>query len=245
MPIFDKRTVVITGASSGIGRACAAGLAKEGAQVILVGRNPETLAAVVPHGAARLIKCDLTNEAELKALAGELREAGEIHGWVLAAGVHDLRPLMMETTGNLAGIFQTNVHGSLLLLGQALKARLVKPGAAIVMFSSAAAQVGGAGQVSYAASKGAIEAAVRSLAVELSGQKVRVNAIAPGVVQTPMADKYFAKLTEEQKGHLQRRHLLGLGQPDDVANAVCFLLSDAARWITGAVLPVDGGFSIA
>jgi NAD(P)-dependent dehydrogenase (short-subunit alcohol dehydrogenase family) len=232
--------ILITGASSGLGKSCAERMVKEGAQIIQIGRNKETLN---PDHVA--YACDLTDEAAIKATLAQIKtEHGPIDGWVLAAGSQDVRPLMMESASTLQGAFANNVLTSLGLLAQALKARLVQKGGSIILFSSAATHSGGAGLVGYAAVKGALEAATRSLALELATHKIRVNSIAPGVIRTPMSEKYMAKLTPEQIARIETAHPLGFGTPEDVASAVKFLLSDDSRWITGSTLMIDGGLSI-
>jgi NAD(P)-dependent dehydrogenase (short-subunit alcohol dehydrogenase family) len=232
--------VLITGASSGLGKSCAERLAKEGAQLILVGRSKETLNPDHPRYA-----CDLTDEAATKAMVAAIKtDVGPIEGWVLAAGSQDIRPLIMESAATLQSAFASNVQSSLGLIGQALKARVIQKGGSIVLFSSAATHAGGPGLVGYAAAKGALEAATRSLALELAGQKIRVNAIAPGVIRTRMSEKYLSKLTADQIAKIEAAHPLGFGTPEDVAGPVKFLLSEDARWITGSVLMIDGGLSI-
>ena len=117
------------------------------------------------------------------------------------------------------------------------------PGASVVFMSSVSAQHGRPGMAAYAAAKAAVEGAVRALAVELAPRQIRVNAIAAGGVHTPMNAQAVANLSEGSADAYAAAHPLGLGQPDDVASAALFLLSAAARWITGTVMVVDGGYS--
>lgn len=239
---FEGRKILITGASSGLGQAVARRLADQGAQLVLVSRRPDALAEAFPSHQA--INADVAEESAWKEVAAAVKAGvGALDGVVLAAGIQEVRPLMMESAASLHGVWKVNVAGSIGLVGALLKARLVARGASIVFFSSGAAQSGGAGIVSYAASKGAVEAATRSLALELAGQKIRVNAVAPGVVPTPMSDKYMSRLTPDQRLAVEAAHPLGLGTADDVAGPTVFLLSPDSRWITGTVLAVDGGLS--
>ncbi len=238
--------VVVTGATSGLGRASVVRLAEEGARMILVGRNQaalEDLAAAHGDRVQGTYVRDLADAAAGAELMAAWKDAGPVAGWVLAAGIQELRPLMMESWASLERTWAANVAGSLSLLAAALKTRRVARGGSIVMFSSAAASAGGAGLVSYAASKGALEAAVRSMALELAPQAIRVNAIAPGVIPTPMSEKYLGKLNAQQVEHLKAEHPLGFGTPEDVAGTVAFLLSSDARWITGTTIQIDGGLS--
>jgi NAD(P)-dependent dehydrogenase (short-subunit alcohol dehydrogenase family) len=243
---FEGKRYLLSGASSGIGKSCALRLAEEGAEVVLLGRNEASLAALRLANRARVYRVDLADEAAVKELVPRIkREVGQLDGLVLAAGVHTFRPLLMESYANLAEPFGINVQGSLGLFALAVKHRLLAHDSSVVLFSSAAAKRGSPGTVAYAASKGAIEAATRTLAIELASQRIRVNAVAPGIVRTPMSGGFFAKLTAEQIKMLKSRHPWGFGTPEDVAGAVAFLLSSDARWIAGAVLPVDGGFAVA
>jgi len=239
---LESKTILVTGASSGLGLACARLASERGARLVLVGRDEARLREQFPDDKHLTIACDVAQEDGVKSLAAALKtQTLQPEGWVLAAGVQEIRPLLMESAGSLETLWRTNVFGTLGLLAAMLKARLVPKGASIVLFSSAAARGGGAGLVSYAASKGALEAVTHSLALELAGQRIRVNALAPGVVRTPMSDRYLKRLTAAQVEALEKQHPLGFGTPEQVAGPALFLLSDDAQWITGTVLTVDGG----
>ena len=242
---FSGKKILLTGASSGIGRACALRLGEAGASIVAIGRNEEALSSL---GLAeqRVYLADLADEAAVKSLIPRLKaDVGPLDGCVLAAGVHTFRPFLMESFQDIYRPWAVNVQGCLGLLALLVKGRLIAKGGSVVLFSSAAARTAGAGAVSYAASKGAIESATSALALELASQKIRVNAVSPGVVRTPMSEGFLGKLMPAQLTALEARHPMGFGIPDDVASPVLFLLSNDARWITGTVLPVDGGYAIA
>jgi NAD(P)-dependent dehydrogenase (short-subunit alcohol dehydrogenase family) len=243
MNAMSGKRILVTGASSGLGRGTAALLAKEGCELVLLGRQEAVLREHFP-GPHTILAGDVGQEEFQKSAARDLKQKNlTLQGVVLAAGIQEIRPLMMESAASLLKTWEVNVLGSLGLLAQLLKARLIEKGASIVFFSSAAATAGGAGIVGYAASKGALEGAVRSLAMELASQHIRVNAVAPGVVRTPMSDSYMKRLNAEQVAAVEQAHPLGFGLPEDVAGPVQFLLSDASRWVTGSILMVDGGLT--
>jgi NAD(P)-dependent dehydrogenase (short-subunit alcohol dehydrogenase family) len=245
MKDFAGKKMLITGASSGIGRACALQLSAAGAKIVAAGRNEAALREL-GMADAQIYPLDLADEAAAKAIVLRIKaEVGPLDGCVFAAGVHTFRPMVMESFNEIHRPWAMNVQSCLGFFAMLLKARMIAKGASVVLFSSAAARTAGAGAVSYAASKGAIEAATHALAIELASQRIRVNAVSPGVVRTPMSEGFLSKLTTEQLSALEARHPMGFGKPDDVAGPVLFLLSDEARWINGVVLPVDGGYTVA
>lgn len=245
---FEGRTFLVTGAGSGIGRASALRLAQEGGRIIAVDRDQARLdesAALLAGEGHDCRALDTTDESALTRMAAEFRDDEvQLDGVVHCAGVHWLRPLQLLDNAALLEMLNSHVVSSIALTRAVVTARLVpQDGASVVWFSSTAAMRGGAGTLAYAAAKGALISAARVMAVELARRKVRVNVIVPGVVRTPQSEAFLAKLTPEQAGALVAGHLLGVGEPEDVAGTVAFLLSRDARWITGTTIVVDGGLT--
>lgn len=243
---FEGRCVLVTGATSGIGLAVARQFAAEGATVVCTARSVERLDRMVfelPGEGHRGLAFDAGNEIEVDAAAEQLKSANvQLHAAVLCAGKHALRPLQVLKTLQMDELLSSNLRSALLCTRLAVKSA-AKEGASIVWLSSAAALIGNAGEAAYAASKGALVSACRALAVELAGKHIRINTVAPGVVETPMSEEWLGRLAPEQREAIRSRHLLGFGRPEDVAGPILFLASDEARWITGACVAIDGGLT--
>ena len=244
---LSGKTVLVTGASSGLGRATSILLSQLGARVILVARNLETLAETQKEMAGeghRLYSVDLMQPDSIPAWMKELaQKIGPLDGLVHCAGVHSARPLRMITTETMNQVMQVSVNAGMALAKGFRQKGVVAESGSIVLLSSVVGLVGQAGVSAYAASKGAVIAITKSLAVELAAEKIRVNCIVPAVVRTAMTDKLFSMMSPEQVRAIEAQHLLGLGEPADIANAIAFLLSQASRWVTGTHLIVDGGYT--
>jgi len=243
---LEGRTILVTGATSGIGKATAVYLSKLGARVVASGRNQARLDQVMAELEGEGHIGRLFDLADLNAIVPWLKalcaEIGPLNGIAHCAGVQATRPIQAVKPDFVMDVLTQNL-GAALMLAQAfrLKACHGTP-ASLVYCSSSAALKTAPGNVVYASSKGGIVSAVKGLGVELVRDGVRVNAVAPAMVDTPMSDQFRTILSEENFQRVVDMHPLGLGRPDDVAAAIAFLLADTSRWITGSILSVDGGF---
>ena len=241
------RSYLVTGASSGIGRETCVLLAELGARVALLARDETRLRATLaamPPGAHHVEVCDLEATATLPARLTQLAaDFGPLHGMVHCAGILGTVPLRAREPEDIARTLRVNLE-SALLLAKGFRQRGVRaPSASIVFLASVAGLTGVAGRADYSASKGGLIALTRSLAAEFARENIRVNCVAPAWVETEMTRASLDALPPEAAAALRARHLLGLGQPRDIAHAVAFLLADTARWITGTTLVVDGGYT--
>lgn len=241
------RTILVTGASSGIGRETAHLISQLGARVVLVGRNEQRLSEtlqLLDGGGHRVEPFDLSSTDEIpRWLKGISASSGPLHGLVHCAGVIKLRPLRVLTSQAVEDLMGINVKAAISLAKGFCHKNVRTPTGSIVFLSSVMGLTGQAGLGAYAASKGAIIALTRALAVELAGEHIRVNCVAPGLVTTEMGQGQLALLTPEQRAALEAMHLLGFGSARDVSYAIAFLLAETARWITGTVLVADGGYT--
>jgi NAD(P)-dependent dehydrogenase (short-subunit alcohol dehydrogenase family) len=238
---LDGRSILVVGATGSLGAAVVDRLFDEGALLTLSGRDPDKLKLVSREESAAAIAADLSSETGRNQLIGSMPL---LDGVVFATGIAPLAPVRYLKDTNLNDCLHINAAVPLLVIRDLLKSKKLNKTASIVFLSSVAARSGTAGYAAYAGSKAALEAAARCLAVELSPKAIRVNCIAPGMVESDMADAFAENTSEEAwASHLQA-YPLGAGKPCDVASAVAFFLSSDSRWITGVTLPVDGGFSL-
>lgn len=240
------KRILITGASSGIGRACAEVCARLGAALLLVGRNEqrlgETLAALTGNG-HETAAADLADPAEIAGLfARHVGPDAPLAGMIHAAGIAPIAQLNMTTPETVNEVMSVNYYSFLELTKELSKKRHRAPTVSLVAVSSVSACAGWRGGVLYAGSKGALEAAVRSMAVELAEKKIRVNTVVPSNIQTPLYDEMIRLDPVGMNAALEKKQPLGIGRPEDVACACAYLLSDAARFVTGSALVVDGGY---
>lgn len=245
---LENKTVLITGASSGIGRACAVECARAGASLILTGRDETRLAGTLAEAekisSAKhfAVPADLTDDSGVEKLLAAVPTP--LDGIVHSAGIPLLRPFAFSSPKNLEKLWRVNTLVPLELTRQLLKRNAVRDAASVVFVASiCGASIAAVGQTAYASSKAALCGASKVMALELAQRKIRVNSICPGGIETPI--HALNGLSEEQLEEDRTRYpLKRYGRPEEIAYAAIYLLSDAAAWVTGTQLVIDGGFTL-
>ena len=246
---FLGKKVLVTGASSGIGRAIAVELSYHNAELFLIGRDEERLnetAGLLKNGNHTTILLDLNDISEIFTKIKDFSQKyGRIYGFCHSAGIAETRPLSALKADSFKSIINVNLISGIEICRAVARRDVVEEeGGSILFISSVYALKGKPGEIAYSASKGAVTSAVRAMAVELARKKIRVNTISPGLIRTHMATKAFSLLTEQQVRALEKDFPLGIGTPEDVARAVAFLLAPQNSWITGTDFVIDGGYTI-
>ncbi len=247
---LSGKNIIVTGASSGIGLATSRMICDLGGTVAMVSRNEAKLNEAqkgMPVGASRAFAFDLYEIMQIPDFVAFVREElGPIAGLVHSAGDFAVTPLRAFDPTEYRRLYDLHVT-TFFSLSQAVcsKRNIDSSGASIIAVSSILALVGKEGAGPYSSVKGALVSAIRSLAIEYAPKGVRFNSVCPGWVKTPMLEsiKRFYPNQDSFDSAVTNKHPLGLGEPEDVAKSICFLLSDAARWTTGANLVLDGGYS--
>lgn len=243
---FENKTILITGAGTGMGKATALRLAEEGAQLALIGRRLEPLQALVAEieqvgGVATALTCDISQEEQLLTTVNQVVERfGGLDGLFANAGVlGEFKPIADTDSRDFDALIQTNFLGTFLTIKHCLP--VLNSGAIVINASwTASAVMPGAG--AYAATKGALLAMMKTMAIEEGARGLRVNAISPGIILTPMADEV---LSADLSGKLAAHSALKRnGVPEDVSGTVAWLLSDDAAFVTGQEIIIDGGYTI-
>lgn len=249
MSALAGRRALVTGAGTGIGRAIAIGLGEAGASVMLAGRRPEPIEEaadhVRAHGAkAAVLPTDVRDPEQVQALIEATRaELGGIDALVQAAGVHSLARSVELDDDELAAVVETNLIGAFRMTREAGKAMLASDGGAIVTIASLASLGGFPGRAAYGISKAGVVSLTRTLGVEWADRGVRVNALVPGFVRTPISDSLVERGALDLEA-LERRTPMGRrAEPEEMVGPTVFLLSDAASFVTGQCLVADGGWS--
>ena len=249
MSTFQNKVALVTGGTSGIGRATALAFAKAGAKVAIAGRRETEGAAVVAEiqaagGEALFIRADVAVESEVRQLVERTVAAyGRLDVAFNNAGIEWAGPLANACEADYRRIFDINVWGVVTSLKYEIPAMLASGGGAIVNTSSVAGHIGMAGVSLYVGSKHAVEGVTKSVALEFARQGIRVNAVAPAAIETDMVDRFVGK-EGDQRNYLAGLHPVGrMGVAREIADTVLFLCSDAASFITGESVKVDGGFT--
>lgn len=238
---LEGKTILVTGASSGIGRAIAIECSKLGATVVATGRNEERLGetlSLMTGGAHTAVVADIATEDGITALAAQLPC---LDGVVHVAGTDKLTPAAFVKRSNAEPILGINLLAPMTLQATLLKKKRINNNASLLFISSIAAIAGQAGQASYAAAKAGLVGYMKVLALELGARGIRANCILPGMVETPLIHRMHDE--EIMRADMQKYPLRRYGRPEEVAHLAAFLLSDAAAWITGCNYVIDGGFT--
>jgi NAD(P)-dependent dehydrogenase (short-subunit alcohol dehydrogenase family) len=241
-------TYLVTGASSGIGKATAQLLSNCGARVVVNGRDENRLQATVAEmsgahhivAASALESADQTNDW----LKGVIEQSGPLSGVFHCAGIELIRPVRMIKQVQLNDILGSSLFAAFGIARALSSKNGLLDGSSLVFMSSVAGTTGQVGMSAYSAAKAAIDGMVRSLACEFSNRKIRVNSIAAGAVRTAMHDRLTKGSGDEATLAYEQSHLLGFGDVEDVAQAALYLLSPASRWVTGTTMYVDGGYTV-
>lgn len=241
------KAILITGASSGIGREAAIRASRFGARIVLVARREDELRVTLSLMSGTDHVVSPFDLADLDAIPDFVRtlasQIGGLDGLVHCAGQHSAIPLRTMRATDVRELMGANVSSAFMLAKGFRHRQVRRAGASIVLMSSAVGLVGQAGVSLYSASKGAIIAATKSLALELAREGVRVNCVCAGVVETEMTAGLKNLIGDRAFADVAAAHPLGLGRPDDVANMIMYLLSAASRWVTGSAFVVDGGYT--
>lgn len=219
-------------------------LSSLGATLIITGRNRDnlnnTLQMLEPNNHA-VVEANLTSEKDVDRIVEHVKQ---LDGVVFCAGIVEYFPVKFLTKEKIDKIFDLNFVSPVLLTQKLLRQKKVNKQSSLVYISSVSSKLGVAGTAAYAASKAALSAFARVLATELAGQKIRVNAVSPGIVKTPMTNDADLAISGDDMKEDEKRYPLGYGNTSDVANYVAFLLSDSSPWVTGSDLVMDGGFTL-
>jgi NAD(P)-dependent dehydrogenase (short-subunit alcohol dehydrogenase family) len=240
---LENKTVLITGASSGIGKATAIAASNAGANVIITARDKnrlqDTFACLAP-GEHKVIQADLSSLHELESLIDSF---DNIDGLVHSAGVLKPFPIKFLAEKHFTEISRINYEAPVLLTASLLKKKKINDHGSVVFISSISSQYGYKGGALYSATKAAIDSFSRTLALEHASQKIRSNTINAGMVRTKIFEQASEIITSDLMDAHGKNYPLGFGEPEDIANAVLFLLSPASRWITGTSIVMDGGLT--
>lgn len=244
---LKDKVILITGASSGIGKQCAISCSNMGAKVILVARNIDRLKEVYSEldGENHLYhSLDITEYCKLEGVIKEsVEKVGKIDGFIHSAGIELTKPLKVMNSSDYENLFSVNVISGFEFAKIITKKKYSNDGASFVFIASIMGVVANSALVGYCSSKGALISGVRALALEFASKNIRFNCISPGYIETEMMLNTEENLSKAELDSIKKDFPLGVGLPEDIANSSIYLLADASRWVTGINLIVDGGYS--
>ena len=241
---MEEKVFLITGATSGIGKSISLALAKDNVRLFLIVRDIEKYNQVFAgYDNCTPVILDLSEVTNIEATLKSQIDC-KLSGVVLAAGIEETFPIKLYSPTKLKNFFDINFFANFEILRIVTAKKYMNNNSSVVMLSSVMSVLGQPGKTAYCAAKSAIIGLVNSLSLELASRNIRVNAISPGVVETPMTDKLFSQLDEKQIQNIKKMHPIGIGTAEDVTEVILFLLSSKSRWVTGQNLKIDGGYSI-
>lgn len=243
---LKDKLILVTGATSGIGNGVCTELLKAGAKVLGIGRDGTKIKNLtLKSNQFTFIQFDLTNLNEIEGMFNEcIKNHVKLDGIVLCAGREETIPLSVYRPEKIKALFDINLFSGVEILRLFSKKKFSNNESSAVFISSVMGELGQPGIVGYCATKSAILGVVKSSALELAKRKIRVNAVSPGVVKTPMSEHFFNVLEDDNIKRIESMHPLGIGEIEDITPLVLFLLSNQSKWITGQNIKVDGGYSV-
>ncbi len=240
---LEGKTILVTGASSGLGKGIAIDCSKMGANVYITARNEERLKetlALMDGVENRHIIADMSTEKDIDLIVDSLPI---VDGVVLCAGIIKTMPVKNITDSAVQEIFDVNIMSNIKLLSRLLKKKKLSRGASVVFISSVSTFNVKVGNSLYSGTKGAVNSFAKAMALEVAKQNMRVNCIQPGFVPSKILDNSGIE-SDDILNWYKERHPLGFGTPSDIANGCIYLLSDASRWVTGSIFTIDGGYTL-
>lgn len=238
---LQHKTILVTGATSGIGRRIVEAIIEAGGNVVATGRDVEALKAIQTHYSEEritIVAADLTQADELSKL---VISCPSLDGFVHSAGMVKSQPIRYLSREKMEETFGINFFAPVVLVGELDRAKKINKKASFVFISSVSSLHPHKGGTSYSASKAALDTFMKVLALEYAHRGIRANSISPGMVKTPLYEQAKELTSEESMAEHISHYPLGMGETEDVANAAIYLLSDASKWMTGTTITLDGG----
>lgn len=241
----SAKHILVTGATSGIGKGLVEELIKDKSNIVYgVGRDASKVEDLIDNINFKFISFDLSKLEDINKLFSDRFKDVRFSGFIHCAGIEETLPITLYTPERVSEVFKINVFSAIELLRFLSKKKHSTDSASFILLSSVMGELGQAGKVGYCASKAALLGLMKSLALELAKRQIRVNAVSPGIVKTPLTDRLFEQVDADSVKRIKDMHPIGIGEVSDVIGTLVFLLSEKSKWITGQNLKIDGGYSI-